>query len=122
MKKSDLRSGDIVETRSGNRYIVLLNARGYMKKDILCNLNDGCYCVLDSFNEDLTNLQTKEADIMKVCADDYTGDNLRAFRITKENWFYTEKWTWIRREEKKKMTVAQICKELGYDVEIIKED
>ena len=32
MKKSDLRNGDIVKTREGNKYIVLLNIEHFTKK------------------------------------------------------------------------------------------
>lgn len=123
MKKSDLRNGDIVKTREGNKYIVLLNAGLYKggTEDLLINLMDGCYLRLSGYKEDLTwyDEEAKNFDIVSICAFDYVGDNLRQHGLTQVTAGY--KWTW-KRTEAKKMTVSEICKELGYDIEIVKED
>lgn len=122
MKKSDLRNGDIVKTREGNKYIVLLNIEHFTKKEgLLINLMDGCYLRLSGYKEDLTwyDEEAKIFDIVSICAFDYVGDNLRQHGLTQVTAGY--EWTW-ERTEAKKMTVSEICKELGYDIEIVKED
>lgn len=123
MKKSDLRNGDIVKTRGGDKYIVLLNAGLYKGKteDLLINLEDGCYLSLSGYKKDLTwyDEEAKNFDIVSICAFDYVGDNLRQHGLTQITAGY--KWTW-ERNKTKKMTVSEICKELGYDIEIVKED
>lgn len=122
MKKSDLRNGDIVKTREGNKYIVLLNIEHFTKKEgLLINLMDGCYLRLSRYKEDLTwyDEEAKNFDIVSICAFDYVGDNLRQHGLTQITAGY--KWTW-ERNKAKKMTVSEICKELGYDIEIVKED
>lgn len=123
MKKSDLRSGDIVEIRRGDRFIVLLNTR---EGNRIFNIKTGDYVSLDDYDENLidkTYFLDGKCDIMKVCSCEYTGDNLRSFGLTSSA-HNPEQWTWWRKEKVKK-TVYEVCEELcrklGYDVEIIKE-
>lgn len=118
MKKSDLKSGAIVETREGNKYILLLNTKLYDdEKPILVNLADGCYLHYLNYNEDLTH-DNKLLDIMKVCQHEYVGDNIRR-HILKQN---ENDWTWIR-EEETVMTISEIEKKLGIsNLKIKKED
>lgn len=118
MKKSDLKSGAIVETREGNKYILLLNTKLYDdEKPILVNLADGCYLYYLDYNEDLTH-GNKLLDIMKVCQHEYVGDNIRR-HILKQN---ENDWTWIR-EEETVMTISEIEEKLGIsNLKIKKED
>lgn len=117
MQLSDLKSGNIVETREEEKYIVLLNTES---GDILVNLKSGCYLELCNYTSDLiSKYNRKEYDIMKVCAKDYVGDNLRSHGLTEKTADY--EWTW-ERDEKKEMTVSEIEKELGYSIKIVKED
>lgn len=118
MKKSDLKSGAIVETRDGNKYILLLNTKLYDdEKPILVNLADGCYLYYLDYNEDLTH-GNKLLDIMKVCQHEYVGDNIRR-HILKQN---ENDWTWIR-EEETVMTISEIEEKLGIsNLKIKKED
>lgn len=118
MKKSDLKSGAIVETREGNKYILLLNTKFYDdEKPILVNLEDGCYLYYLDYNEDLTR-GNKLLDIMKVCQHEYVGDNIRR-HILKQN---ENDWTWIR-EEETVMTISEIEEKLGIsNLKIKKED
>ena len=118
MKKSDLKSGAIVETRAGNKYILLLKTKSYDNgKAILVNLADGCYLPYSGYNEDLTH-NTKLSDIMKVCQYEYVGDNIRS-HILKQN---ENDWTWIR-EEETVMTISEIEEKLGIsNLKIKKED
>lgn len=62
MKKEDLRGGNVVEFRGGGLYLV-----GYSPKDILLiSLFGGGYIEIEKYNDDLTNIEYKNADIMKV--------------------------------------------------------
>lgn len=102
-KPSDLKDGDIVTLRNGDRLIYAV------EEDEFIDLNESHYnevCDLDDFEDDLTYVDSDEKgnDIVKV------------ERPVKYEVVYD------RSTITKKMTVAEICKELGYDVEIIKED
>lgn len=118
MKKSDLKSGAIVETREGNKYILLLNTKSYDNgKAILVNLENGCYLPYLGYNDDLTKSH-KLDDIMKICQHEYVGDNICS-HILKQN---EDDWTWIR-EEETVMTISEIEEKLGIsNLKIKKED
>lgn len=115
MNKSELRSGDIVKTKEGTKYIVLLKTRD---GDFLINLCDGCFIDLSRYNKDLTHVNFSRLDIVKVCAFKYAGDNLRQHGLTSLTAGF--KWTW-ERDDKKEMTIQEIEKELGYSIKIVKE-
>lgn len=120
MKKSDLRSGDLVKTEEGNIYMVLLNTKTeYNDKDILLNLETGNYIKLSLYDEYLTNTLYKDCSIKEICSKDYVGDNFRKNNLLKHiDNFYS---TW-KREDKKEMTISEIEKELGYPIKIVKEN
>lgn len=103
IKKSDLQNGDIVTYRDGRKRIVNIKRNGLA---IIRNFDD-VWLSLDNYEEDLFNYNDKEGDL----------DVVKVYRPETEETFYTE-----RTKKTKKMTVAEICKELGYDVEIIKEN
>ena len=68
MKKSDLKYGNVIETRNGDKYLV---AYGYTDK-VLVNLNDGIWVstpITSCYKEDLTNVDYFDIDIMKVYKD-----------------------------------------------------
>lgn len=103
IKKSDLQNGDIVTYRSGEKRIVNAKRNGLAR---IRNFDD-IWLSLDNYEEDLFDYDDKEGDL----------DVVKVYRPETEETFYTE-----RTKKTKKMTVAEICKELGYDVEIIKEN
>lgn len=115
MKLSNLKSGNIVETKEGRKYIVLLDSK---YGDVLVNLEGGHYLDLCNYTQDLKNKYKMECEIIKVCANSYVGDDLRSHGLTEETADY--KWTW-EKATARKMTVAEICQELGYNIEIVKE-
>lgn len=119
MKKSDLKSGAIVETRDGNKYILLLNTKNNEgQKDLLVDLKSGCYLEYCRYSDDLKNGYDYGHDIMKVCQHEYVGHNIRS-HITKQN---ENDWTW-NREEETVMTISEIEKKLGIsNLKIKKED
>lgn len=99
IKRNEIEFGDILTLRNGERYVVV-NGRMYGEGEYY---NRDATSVNYWYNDDLTqNENNKNEDIIKV---------ERAGNIIYE-----------RQTEVKKMTVAQICKELGYDIEIVKEE
>ena len=68
MKKCDLKYGNVIETRNGDKYLV---AYGHTDK-VLVNLNDGIWIsapIKSCYKEDLTNVDYFDIDIMKVYKD-----------------------------------------------------
>lgn len=99
MNKNNLKNGDIVTLRNGDRLI-------YANRNFtdLSDDNNNTLCDTSDLNDDMTCNYHKDNDIVKVTRPVASYD------------------IYERKEEAKKMTVAEICKELGYDVEIIKEE
>lgn len=117
MQKIDLKSGDIVKTREGNTYIVLLNAEKYgQNTNLLINLKTGNNLEIGDYNENLTYCGDDCFDIVAVCAKGYVGENIRNHIINSK-----DEWTWQREENKKEMTISEIEKELGYSIKVVKE-
>ena len=98
--KNDLENGDIVTLRNGNELIYIYDCFYDVSR-----FHDNMLNHIDDIRDDMTydDSDYRESDIMKVsrpvnCANVFS-----------------------RSKESKKMTVSEICKELGYDVEIVKE-
>lgn len=119
MKKEDLMTGDIVLTRGGAKYIVLKGTKHFgNKKDTLINLKEGGYLEINYYNDDLTFYEYEsDFDIIKVCSNNYVGDNIRDHIINNK-----DTWTWEREKEVKEMTLAEISEALGYEVKVVKEE
>ena len=123
MELKDLKTGMRIILRDGNEAIVLKDVitphKSEGKQDMYVCINGGWMSSL-SYNNDLTiKSKNREFDIMKVYAQN-NGEYIDAGVLDKNALKYMDK-IW-ERKEKRKMTVSEICKELGYDVEIIKED
>lgn len=103
IKKSDLRNGDIVTYRNGDKRIVDKKKSGIVYIDDFEMLSFN----FSSFNDDLMYLKDvdNEYDIVKV------------YRPSTEETFRTE-----RTKQIKEMTLKEVCKELGYEVKIVKEE
>lgn len=100
--KNDLQDGDIVTLRNGDRLIY--GDENFFDLNTSCH--NGIYMSCH-INTDLTRNREHHTD----------EDIVKVERPTEY------KTVFVRKEkEVKKMTVSQICEELGYDVEIIKED
>lgn len=113
MKLSDLRAGKhVIETREGDKFLVLesrccIFAIRLDRYSFITPLDD------TSYSDDLITLNSdRDFDIVKIyeineyCSFEHLENNLNLI------------W---ERKEVKKMTVSEICKELGYEVEIVKE-
>jgi len=96
--KSDLKDGDVVTYRDGEKRIVCGNIRE------LKGFNNIGGMSLSDYNQDLIDMdENSDLDIIKVERPSQ----------------YQELF---RREEKKEMTIKEIEKKLGYEVKIIKEE
>lgn len=101
----DLRSGMVVEISIGDRYLVLKDEDkiNFMNANGMTHYGDMC-------DDHLIYSSDTNFDIVKIF------DKVDTFKEVKT----TTKLLWERKEPKK-MTITEICKELGYDVEIIQE-
>ena len=114
MKKSDLKYGNVIETRNGDKYLV---AYGYTDK-VLVNLNDGIWVstpITSCYKEDLTNVDYFDIDIMKVYKN-YTLTELlwerKEPKLTEDEKvilrnIYKE-YKWITRDEEGYLTVHNV--------------
>lgn len=112
MKLSDLRAGKhVVEIRSGGKFLV---AKSKDETFGICLDGRHYFSSVDStkYIDNLTSLDSDMSDIVKIyeinkhCTFEKLENNLNLI------------W---ERKEPKKMTVSEIAKELGYEVEIVKE-
>lgn len=104
--KMELKEGMIIECRNGDRYLLR------KVDDVLIGSNFDEYISISydkKLNENEYN--TKDFDIMKVYE-----SNTYALEDLFNNKYLTCIW---KREEPKKMTLAQISEALGYEVEVI---
>lgn len=100
IKKSDLQDGDITTYRDGKKRFVHEDGLRSLKHPGSTRMG------LNNYDEDLFYEEgSDDLDIVKV------------YRPETEEIFYTE-----RAKKVKEMTVAEIEKELGYSIKVIKED
>ena len=110
MELKDLKFGYVVELRDGTFGMIAES----QDRPIIID-KDKVYIPLINYKDNFENKYNKGIDIMKVYG--YNFYECFALKISKDD----RELLW-ERKEKRKMTVSEICKELGYDVEIIKED
>lgn len=113
MKKSDLMVGYVVVLRGGAIGMVMA-ANDRVVIPVVNTDGTKQYCTLGSYLEDLTCMPNADCDIMSVYG--FSRFYLRVADISTDG----RELLW-KREETKKMTVAEVCKALGYDVEIVKD-
>lgn len=123
MKNEDLKTGMILVTEK-NEYVMVLKdtkdgdiVSGDTWMPIYEDTEIVDYLKVKEIYQPLNNKAylSKNAGFMQRNIDK-TIQNNRMFPI-----FPDYKLIW-ERKEKRKMTVSEICKELGYDIEIVKED
>ena len=115
MTSGDLKSGMIVELRNRDRYIVLSSPGCVLG----VNVEHG-WCItllgdksINEYNPNLTHITSKQKDVIKV----FQVPIVNFTSIMHEN----SRTIW-EREKPKRMTVSEIRKELGYGVEIVRDD
>lgn len=112
MTKSELKTGHIVTTRCGNRYVVFIDTGVWGHKDNSFLVRKDYFCTLSCFTETLEYLANSDYDIVKVEAPLFPADLCEIFQCKDK----TTIW-----ERSKKMTVSEIEKILGYNVEIVSD-
>lgn len=118
MKLSDLKTGMRIITRNGYEFIVLENVKTPSgKTQDMYVQKDGGFMPEGSYNEDLTAIGDRDWDIMKVYAQ-HQGKYLDGSVISGETKYMDLIW---ERKDKKEMTIAEIEKELGYSIKIVKD-
>ena len=103
----ELKEGMIVECKNGNRYLLRKRSDG-----LICSNFDGWFKA--TYDEELLNENKycqEDFDIMKIYE-----SNAHVLENLFNNIYLTCIW---ERKEPKKMTLAQISKALGYEVEVI---
>jgi hypothetical protein len=112
MKIKDLKSGYVVQTRKGERYIVSRVGQNSFDKYLV---NKDHYLNTTIYDEALCSMFGKDDDIVKVYG--LSGCPAYAFSITDLS---TRPLLW-ERPKPKKITFEQIEKLLGYPIEIVSE-
>lgn len=111
MKKTDLQVGMVVETRCMGLYMVM--PVDEPMEIILASYNG--WASLANYNDDLTHRANQIFDIVKVYG--FTSYETEPLEFELDN----RKLLWERKEETKKMTVAEIENILGYKIEVVSE-
>ena len=113
MKKSDLKSGMIIERRNGEKGIVLLNTSN---GDIIGGAGGGdnkTWCGLYNYREDLTYGSLEHATVVKV----YNAGSNMNFGSFNE---YDLKLIWTRPVEPIELTMEQIADKFNIEVSRLK--
>lgn len=110
--KLDLLNGDVIVMRNGYKYIFFKNYAG--KSDALVNTKGG-WMDLDKYEDNLLFAKDYAFDILEVHRPVYCSAFYPA------HGFYNYECV-FEREDRKKMTVEDIERELGYKVAIVDEE
>lgn len=110
--KNDLRSGDVVETRSGDKFLVLSDAQWpHYFRGVKINGVPRWIDLLD-YAEDMTCESTRDLDIMKVwrveCPDD------QPWNMSTDDMELI-----FEREDIREMTMSELKRFLGFTVKIV---
>lgn len=116
MEKSDLKTGWRAETRNCGMFIVMIGSFNLQRYGTGANLlcNRGGFMVVNDYENDLLFKSDSGYDIIKIYdSPSNTNPSLMLNPDTKGSLLW-------ERKEAKKMTVSEIVKELGYEIEIVK--
>lgn len=110
IKKSDLKSGDIVELRNKERCIYIEGYKNSLENicNVLLNIERSFILDICEYNDDLlyTAFSYNSFDIMKI--------------LDMSEVYKNPKWSMEREERKvEEMTLEEVCKELGREIKII---
>jgi hypothetical protein len=108
MKKSDLKTGMLVVFRSGKEGVVLLGHYDGIDNNIIWMFRTNTWTALKYVNEDLTNGLSIEHDVIEVYSTPVYNPTQKKYLL------------WEREKPVEELTLAEVCKELGREVKIIK--
>lgn len=109
MKKSDLKTGMIVEIRNGRTMKVLL---GTSRGDILTSLNTITWASVDSYRKDLTHQVDSQFDIIRI----YQGT---CHDLMDEGILLWDAATDRDKPQVVEVTMSEVCEKFGKQVKII---
>lgn len=124
MQKSDIKNGMHVITNNGEEYVILSNIYASSQTSsnntahtIMADINGEGWMNFDKYTYDLRcDNGDFEYEIQAVFEPKYYSATLMSVRSDYSNYNFTKVW---ERPTVKKMTKADIEKELGYEIEII---
>lgn len=126
MKKSDIKNGMHVITNNGNEYVILSDVYASLQISnnntahvIMADINGNEWMNFDKYTSDL-RCNDDDYEIQAVFSPKYYKATLMSVYDTDDiSYYFTKLW---ERPIKKKMTKANIEKELGYEIEIVDEE
>lgn len=112
IKKSDLKSGDIVELRNKEKCVYIEGYKTFSGNtcEVLLDIEVGLVFNICDYNNDLlyTALSYNSFDVMKI--------------LDMSEVYKNPKWSMEREERKvEEMTLEEVCKELGREIKIVRE-
>lgn len=124
MQKSDIKNGMHVITNNGEEYVILSNiyASSQVSSNntahvIMANIDGEGWMNFDKYTSELRcDNGNFEYEIQAVFEPKYYSATLMSVRSAYSNHNFTKLW---ERPTAKKMTKAEIEKELGYEIEIV---
>lgn len=113
--KSDLKAGMWVETRNGNKYLILTDVNTmYYGQQKLVGINNYGFVICSEFNNDLTYKDNLDYDIMKVWGSVVNSNTYNFVDLQSD-------LIWERKEVpiKTKLTLEQLAEKSGYNIDEI---
>lgn len=137
MKKSDIKNGMHVITSNGNEYVIISGVEaheqineGNTANTIMVQLNGSGWMPFDDYDDDLRyhdpegneddDYLDKYYDIKEVYVPQYYSWILTS--VYDKSFFISNKFSKVWERPRKKMTKAEIEKELGYGIEIVDDE
>lgn len=110
----EIKDGYLLEIEEDGKTYYAITAHNDDGKLGWCSEDSKDYCYVHRFTETLVHRSNEDIKIRKIYG---RAANRYLFDFSPE----PRELLWERKDEPKKMTVAEVCKELGYDIEIVKE-
>lgn len=110
MKKENLQCGYLVLTNDGD-YALIMNIRNNNSTYMILKYDDNTYLTLSEYDEHLKHLTDHKYDIIAVY-DFPQSCNSKSYSISTRKLLF---------DNRKKMTIKEIEKELGYPIKIVEE-
>lgn len=125
MKKFEIRNGMHVITNNGEEYVILSNIYAPTQIDsnrtahiVMAHIDGDGWMNFDEYTTDLRCNNNSDYDIQAVFVPKFYGSTLKSVNSNYADYDFTKLW---ERPIPKKMTKAEIEKELGYEIEIIED-
>lgn len=125
MKKSDIKTGMLVQTRNGDWHVAMIDTSPawYGETSFFVDMSDGDYLGINDYSDTLLRLD-KKYDVVKVAATDCPWHVFRVFRNGDEpEQIYGFKIIWERQEEDPKAKqLKELCSKLKDQLKAAEEE